>query len=193
MLRRSGAQPSEKEKGKTLKNIIEHTLDERTRTAVAGDLQNTLADLVAMSLYGKQAHWVVVGPRFREVHLMLDELVETARNGADDVAERAAALGCPPDGTPGRIARETKLFALPSGFLSDTTVLGAITEQLTGLIGRMRERITRVDELDTISGDLLIGLTRALEKHAWMLQATRREMSHRSTHPTTDRGVTIHA
>ncbi|MFJ6120357.1 ferritin-like domain-containing protein [Streptomyces sp. NPDC092129] len=38
----------------------------------------------------KQAHWNVYGPRFRSVHLQLDEVVATTRGYADRIAERAA-------------------------------------------------------------------------------------------------------
>ena len=46
----------------------------------------------------KQAHWNLVGRQFHDVHLHLDELVDTARKYSDEVAERAAAIGVSPDG-----------------------------------------------------------------------------------------------
>ncbi len=39
------------------------------RTAEA--LQATLAELIELAAQGKQAHWTVVGPQFRSVHLHL--------------------------------------------------------------------------------------------------------------------------
>src|SRR5699024_11536440 len=41
--------------------------------AVAGALQQSLVDLIDLSLVAKQLHWSVVGPRFQSVHLALDE------------------------------------------------------------------------------------------------------------------------
>lgn len=80
--------------------VVHSTLPEPAR-AVAGEaLQETLVDLVGPSLMAKQAHWNIVGPRFRSIHLQLDEVVATARSCSDTVAERAAALGVPPDGRP---------------------------------------------------------------------------------------------
>ena len=38
------------------------------------------------------------GPTFRELHLQLDELAETARGLSDDEAERPRALGWSPEG-----------------------------------------------------------------------------------------------
>jgi starvation-inducible DNA-binding protein len=49
-------------------------------------------------------HWNVVGPRFRSVHLHLDNVVTTARQYSDTVAERAAALGVNPDGRAAGVA-----------------------------------------------------------------------------------------
>ena len=39
----------------------------------AESLQATLVELIDLSLQAKQAHWNVVGPAFRGVHLFLDE------------------------------------------------------------------------------------------------------------------------
>src|SRR6185437_384242 len=66
--------------------------------AVGHILETTLQELVDLSLIGKQLHWAVVGPLFRPLHLHLDELVDSWRDLADAVAERAVALGFVPDG-----------------------------------------------------------------------------------------------
>ena len=38
-------------------------------------LQGALVDLLDLSLIAKQAHWNILGPRFRSIHLQLDEVV----------------------------------------------------------------------------------------------------------------------
>lgn len=90
--------------------VVKSTLSEKALGATAPALQDTLVDLLGLSLVGKQAHWNIVGPRFRSIHLQLDEVVATARAHSDTVAERAAALGVSPDGRPETIAAT---FALP--------------------------------------------------------------------------------
>ena len=76
-------------------------------------LQSTLAELIDLALLGKQAHWSVVGPRFRSVHLELDEIVDLARLSFDRVAERLATIGVAP-GQPCRDRRHTtRAAALP--------------------------------------------------------------------------------
>ena len=73
-------------------------LGEHARRETGGLLQLTLTELIALSLIGKQLHWNIAGPGFRELHLHLDELVDEWRELFDTVAERAVSLGYPPDG-----------------------------------------------------------------------------------------------
>src|SRR2546423_14211251 len=74
------------------------------REGVGQELQATLHELIDLSLTGKQLHWAVVGPLFRPLHLQLDELVDSWRELADVVAERAVALGFIPDGQASAVA-----------------------------------------------------------------------------------------
>ena len=49
-------------------------------------LQLTAVELIALSLMGKQFHWNINGPGFRELHLHLDEVVDEWRELSDVVA-----------------------------------------------------------------------------------------------------------
>lgn len=81
-------------------NVVKSPLPETDLKVVAGALQGGLVDLIDLSLVAKQVHWNVTGPRFRSVHLQLDEVVDTARAHSDTVAERASALGSPRTAAP---------------------------------------------------------------------------------------------
>jgi starvation-inducible DNA-binding protein len=153
------------------KNPITSPLSDADRDAVGTVLQATLVDLVDLSLIGKQAHWNVIGKNFRSVHLQLDELVTTARNAADQVAERAAALGVTPNGTAKTIAASSGVPAIETGWLKEDQVVTAITSSLGSLITRMRARIDETDKPDLVTQDLLIGITQELEQAHWMWQA----------------------
>lgn len=59
----------------------------------ASELQDNLATLINLALILKQAHWVVVGKNFRNVHLQLDEIIDAVRLASDEVAERIVAIG----------------------------------------------------------------------------------------------------
>jgi starvation-inducible DNA-binding protein len=143
--------------------------DDRQTTGDA--LQGALVDLLDVSLIGKQAHWNIVGPRFRTIHFQLDDVVSTARSYADTVAERAAAIGVPPDGRARTIADATRLTGVQDGWVKDTEVVDATAHVLRDVIGRMRERINLTDKSDLVTQDIFIGLTAKLEKHYWMFQA----------------------
>ncbi|HZC53808.1 MAG TPA: ferritin-like domain-containing protein, partial [Mycobacterium sp.] len=79
------------------------------REGIGRELEAVLHELVALSLIGKQLHWAVFGPLFREIHLQVDELVDSWRDLADKVAERAVALGVIPDGQAPAVAAGSQL------------------------------------------------------------------------------------
>ncbi|MDN3025521.1 DNA starvation/stationary phase protection protein [Streptomyces sp. S.PB5] len=151
--------------------VVRSTLPEDDRRIASDALQGTLVDLLGLSLVGKQAHWNIVGPRFRSIHLQLDEVVATARSYSDTVAERAAALGVPPDGRPETIAAAYTLPGPKDGWLKDDEVVPLMVETLEAAIGRLRERIGATEKPDPVTQDLLIAITAELEKQRWMFEA----------------------
>ncbi|MEU0300324.1 DNA starvation/stationary phase protection protein [Streptomyces sp. NPDC006175] len=152
-------------------SVVKSALSEGDLKVVGDALQGALVDLVDLSLVAKQVHWNVVGPRFRSVHLQLDEVVDTARQHSDTVAERASAIGVNPDGRSRTLAKTTAIDVVPDGWIKDVDAVRVLVDALRVVIDRMRERIEATDEPDPISQDILITLTADLEKHAWMFQA----------------------
>jgi starvation-inducible DNA-binding protein len=138
---------------------------------VVKDLQATLAELIDLALLGKQAHWNVVGPNFRSIHLQLDEIVDAARLSSDRIAERIATLGSSPEGRPAAVAATSKLPGFPDGLVHVEETVKHIDELIDTMAARMRERILRVGETDPVSQDALIEASDELEKQAWMLRA----------------------
>lgn len=151
--------------------VVKSTIPESARQVTGDALQSTLVDLLGLSLIGKQAHWNVVGPRFRSIHLQLDEVVTAARDFADTVAERASALGLPPDGRPETIASAFTLPGPKDGWVRDSEVVEVMVESLETAIGRLRERIEATEKADPVTQDLLITVTAELEKQRWMFDA----------------------
>jgi starvation-inducible DNA-binding protein len=151
--------------------VVRSTLPEEALGVTGTALQETLVDLLGLSLIGKQAHWNIVGPRFRSIHLQLDEVVATARTHSDTVAARAAALGVPPDGRPETIAATFALPGTKDGWLRDTEVVELLVSGLGTAITRLRERIDATEKADPVTQDLLITITADLEKQRWMFQA----------------------
>ncbi len=151
--------------------VVKSTLTDEARKIVGDALQGTLVDLLDLSLVAKQVHWNIVGPRFRSVHLQLDEVVSTARTYADTAAERAAALGVSPDGRAETVAKTSGLETVKDGWINDKDVVDIMVAGIGAVIVRVRERIQATDTPDPVTQDLLIGLCADLEKHHWMFQA----------------------
>ncbi|MFG2890576.1 Dps family protein [Streptomyces sp. NPDC048248] len=151
--------------------VVKSTLSDDDLNVVGNALQGALVDLVDLSLVAKQVHWNVVGPRFRSVHLQLDEVVDTARQHADTVAERASAIGVAPDGRAVTIAKTSGIGEVSDGWIKDGDAVQTLVTGLAAVIERMRERITATGDPDPVTQDILIGLTAELEKHHWMFQA----------------------
>ncbi|GAA3559276.1 DNA starvation/stationary phase protection protein [Amycolatopsis ultiminotia] len=150
---------------------IKSPLSEADKEITGNALQATLVDLVDLSLIAKQAHWNVVGANFRSVHLQLDELVTTARTYTDEVAERANAIGISPNGKAKTVVESSGIPEYPDNWQSVESTLAAVVTTLQQLIERLRKRIDETDKSDLVTQDLLIEITKELEKAHWMWQA----------------------
>ena len=146
-------------------------LGTHVREEVGRELETTLIDLIDLALWGKQLHWTVVGPLFRALHERLDELVDSWRELADTVAERAVALGHWPDGQAQAVATAEGRVTVEAGPVEDQVVLGQLVRRLAEVSERARARLDRLGELDAVSQDVLIEVVRELEQQLWMSRA----------------------
>jgi starvation-inducible DNA-binding protein len=121
---------------------------------LTNNLQAVLADLIELHIQGKQAHWNIVGTNFRDLHLQLDEIVDAARQFADDT-----------------VAEATSLAQFPEGLISTRDAIDRIVAALEAAVGTMRKVHDEVDEEDPTSADLLHEFIARLEQFAWMVQA----------------------
>lgn len=144
-----------------------------TASKVTGEaLQAALTDLIGLALVAKQAHWNLIGPRFRSIHLQLDEIVDVTRRHSDTVAERATTIGVTPDGCADTVARDSRLPEISRSWLPEDEVLRYFVAALAVVVEGMRERIDATAQTDPVSQDLFIAITADLEKEYWMVQAT---------------------
>lgn len=148
-------------------------LGAHNRDETGTQLQATLVELIDLSLLGKQLHWSLVGRGFLPLHLQLDELIESWRDLADTVAERAVAIGFAPDGQAPTVAADSQLAGVQRGAIEDHAVVSELTRRLAEASERVRERADRLGELDAASEDVLIEVLRALEKQLWMVRVQR--------------------
>lgn len=129
-----------------------------------------LADLVAMSLATKQAHWNVEGPHFSPLHELFDKMTDEYREWYDEIAERILALKQPADGRVGTVAKRSLVEALPEGMIPGGKAVELMLDRVERLAGRLRATLDRLGELDPITEDMVIGITAGVEKQAWMLR-----------------------
>jgi starvation-inducible DNA-binding protein len=138
---------------------------------LTNNLQAVLADLIELHIQGKQAHWNIVGANFRDLHLQLDEIVDAARQFADDTAERMRALHALPDGRSSTVSASTSLAQFPDGLISTKDAIERIVAALEAAVGTMRKVHDEVDEEDPTTADLLHEFILKLEQFAWMVNA----------------------
>ena len=78
---------------------IDIGINQDNRLAIADTLKVLLADSYTLYLQTHNFHWNVVGPRFRELHLMFEEHYTELATAVDEIAERIRALGEPAPGS----------------------------------------------------------------------------------------------
>ena len=141
-------------------------------STMSDSLQRVLVDLIALERVGKQIHWNVIGPNFRDVHLNLDEVVGIATAGTDEVAERMRAVKAVPDGRPTTVAT---VPTAPEGEVLTSDGIAYIVSAIEAVVATMRGVHDDVDEEDATSGGILEDLIGQLEQQAWFLSSEIRQ------------------
>jgi starvation-inducible DNA-binding protein len=134
-------------------------------------LQDRLNSLNDLALTLKHIHWNVTGPNFIAVHTMLDPQVDGVRAMVDETAERIAALGGSPVGTPGALVKQRDWDDYSIGRADAIAHLGALDVVYSGIIEAHRAAIDTTEELDLVTQDMLIGQGRQLEHYHWFIRA----------------------
>ena len=146
-------------------------LTDKEGLEVAEILQKQLSTYNDLHLTLKHIHWNVVGPNFIGVHTMIDPQVESVRGYADDVAERIAALGQSPKGTPGAITHDRTWDDYSVGRDTAQAHLAALDLVYTGMLEDMRQSLTRIAEIDPVTENMLEEQMEELEKFQWFVRA----------------------
>jgi starvation-inducible DNA-binding protein len=146
-------------------------LTDKQGARLAELLQKQLSTYNDLHLTLKHIHWNVVGPNFIGVHEMIDPQVAAVRAFADDVAERIAALGATPEGTPDAIIRDRDWDDYSVGRDTVQAHLAALDLVYTGVIEDIRKSIDETEDIDQVTQDMLIGQAGHLEKFQWFVRA----------------------
>ena len=143
--------------------------------ALSDNLQRVLTDLIALELVGKQIHWNVVGPNFRDIHLNLDDVVDIAREGSDEVAERMRAINAVPDGRPATVAADATVPTLPKDEITVSEGVAYVVSAIEAVVSTLRGVHDAVDDEDPTSVGILEDLTGKLEQQAWFISSEDRK------------------
>jgi starvation-inducible DNA-binding protein len=135
-------------------------------------LNERLADLIALMLQCKQAHWNVKGPHFIALHELFDEQAELIEEHVDTVAERITALGGKADGTATVVAEKSSLPKYPLDISSGPQHVDALATAFATAGKLVRAAIDQADELgDADAADIFTAASRELDKQLWFLEA----------------------
>ena len=140
------------------------------RPAITDDLQATVVELLELFHDSKQCHWNLRGPLYLPLHEKLQENADAYRKYTDLLAERVLQVGHPIDGRTGVVAATANLGEMPGGFLTDKQVLILMTERITTVAKRVRQRIERLSKVDEVTSNKLQDLSYELDKHVWQFR-----------------------
>ncbi len=147
-------------------------LDADVRDPVIDLCNANLADVIALTLATKEAHWNLKGPGFIGVHLLLDAVAERLRESADLIAERAVVLGGLARGTLEAVAGASRVMPYPEDAISIEDHLRALVERFEGVGATLREAIDAADEAgDADTSDMFTEVSRQVDKDAWFIGA----------------------
>lgn len=137
-----------------------------------GVLQGCLVDAVDLYNATRQAHWNVKGPHFGSLHALFETFYTELAADADEIAERIVQLGGTARGTTQALAAETRLSPYPTELHAGMEHVRALADRYAQVAKALREGIGQTDEAgDADTADLLTGLSRAIDKKLWMLEA----------------------
>ncbi len=150
---------------------IEIGIDENDRRNTAAALAKVLADSYTLYLKTHNYHWNVVGPRFRELHLMFEEQYTELATAVDEIAERIRTLGAH---APGSYAEFAELSSIPEaqGPMPAEDMVQDLVKANETVVRTVREALPLAqDSGDESTASLLADRMVVHEKTAWMLRS----------------------
>lgn len=149
-----------------------NALDANARQSMIALLNARLADTLDLATVMKHAHWNVNGPRFIALHEMFDAITDAVRIHADDIAERAVALGGVANGRTQDISSASTIAEYPADATGGAAHVEAIANSIATVTNAMRGAIDEADEAgDAVTADLFTGVVRDLDKQLWFVEA----------------------
>jgi len=129
-----------------------------------------LADSIILYNLYKKHHWMMRGPTFYQLHLLLDKHAAEQLELIDAMGERVQTLGGVAVADPRHVAEITTVPRPPDGVEEVAAMLSRLLEAHEIVIGKAREAITRTAGRDDGTNDLLISeVLRTNELQVWFI------------------------
>jgi len=142
------------------------------RATSIGLLNQALADLSAVTMQLKHAHWNVKGIEFYQLHELFEDLYERFEPHIDAVAERSSALGGRPVGTVGAVAQQTTVPQMPHAAVDGQSMLREVADRLAALDATLYQQIETANQQgDLDTADLLNEVSRDVTKAQWFVES----------------------
>lgn len=149
-----------------------NTLPEEIRAEAIGLLNQQLADALDLKLQAKQAHWNVKGVNFIALHELFDSVQSAVEEFADDLAERAVALGGTAFGTLRAASSRSRLAEYPLGADSSEEHVTALSIALAAFGRTAHAAIETATQLgDANTADLFTEVSRNTDILLWKVEA----------------------
>jgi len=129
-----------------------------------------LADSIILYNLYKKHHWMMRGPTFYQLHLLLDKHAAEQLELIDAMGERVQTLGGVAVADPRHVAEITTVPRPPDGVEEVAAMLSRLLEAHEIVIGKAREAISKTAGRDDGTNDLLISeVLRTNELQVWFI------------------------
>lgn len=134
-------------------------------------LNQILADTQILYALYKKYHWLMRGPTFYQLHLLLDKHSEQQLELVDMIAERVQTLGGVAVGDPRHVAEFTRIERPPNGCEEVPAMLSRLVAAHELILTDARDAASRVAQQgDDGTNDLIVSsVIRTGELQAWFL------------------------
>ena len=150
--------------------LLPIALSHDTRAESCQLVNRILADSIILYNLYKKHHWMMRGPTFYQLHLLLDKHAAEQLELIDAMGERVQTLGGVAVADPRHVAEITTVPRPPDGVEEVAAMLSRLLEAHEIVIGKAREAITRTAGRDDGTNDLLISeVLRTNELQVWFI------------------------
>jgi starvation-inducible DNA-binding protein len=148
-----------------------HPLDAKVRTEMVAQLNQLLADSIALRDMYKKHHWQVSGPTFYQLHLLFDKHFDEQVEMVDTIAERIQLLGGVTIAMGGDVAEITRIQRPPRGREEVPVQISRLLEAHKIIIKSCLDISEKADEAgDQGTNDLVISdILRPNELQSWFI------------------------